>query len=81
MGNHPAPMREEHPKTWHEAHREFVGHAQTYVIVNALLVGIWLVTSGPGGYFWPIWPILGWGVGVALHAAGTYRGTYSDRDD
>lgn len=20
------------------------------------------------GYFWPIWPILGWGVGIAFHA-------------
>src|SRR5207244_8137411 len=28
---------------------------------------IWAATGG--GYFWPIWPILGWGIAVACHAA------------
>ncbi len=41
-------------------------HAGSYVLVMALLVAIWLLTT-PGGYFWPIWPMLGWGVGVASH--------------
>ena len=39
-----------------------------YVAVNALLVAIWAatgITSG-FGYFWPIWPIIGWGFVVAL---------------
>ena len=27
---------------------------------------LWLITS-PGGYFWPIWPMLGWGFGLAAH--------------
>lgn len=46
--------------------REFRSHALTYLAVMALLVAIWLLTS-PGGYFWPIWPMLGWGLGLALH--------------
>jgi len=33
--------------------------------VIALLWLIWLVTGA--GYPWPIWPMLGWGVGVAGH--------------
>jgi hypothetical protein len=32
-----------------------------------LLVLIWAVTGA--AYFWPIWPILGWGIGVLSHAA------------
>src|SRR3954447_11981261 len=42
-------------------------HLTFYLIVNALLIGIWAATGG--GYFWPIWPILGWGIGLGCHAA------------
>src|SRR5258706_11400524 len=45
-------------------------HLTLYVAVIALLVFIW-VTTTPGGYFWPIWPAFGWGIGVAAHAAAT----------
>lgn len=54
-----------------EAKREFRQHATAYVVVNIVLVVIWALTSN-GGYFWPIWPILGWGIGLAFHAWGTY---------
>jgi DUF1707 SHOCT-like domain/2TM domain len=36
--------------------------ARTYLAVIALLWVIWLLTGA--GYPWPIWPMLGWGVGV-----------------
>jgi class 3 adenylate cyclase len=42
-------------------------HLTVYVLVNLLLIGIWAASGG--GYFWPIWPILGWGMGIAGHAA------------
>jgi class 3 adenylate cyclase len=42
-------------------------HLTYYVLVNVLLIGIWAASGG--GYFWPIWPILGWGIGVAAHGA------------
>ena len=42
-------------------------HLRTFILVNLLLIGIWAASGG--GYFWPIWPILGWGIGVACHAA------------
>jgi Domain of unknown function (DUF1707)/2TM domain len=41
-------------------------HVRAYVAVNVMLVAIWALTGG--GYFWPIWPILGWGVGVVADA-------------
>jgi len=36
---------------------------RTYLAVMALLWLIWLVAGA--GYPWPIWPMLGWGIGVA----------------
>ena len=41
----------------------------------ALLVFIWLTTGAD--YFWPQWPIAGWGLVLALHAwfaRGRHRG-------
>jgi hypothetical protein len=40
-------------------------HVRTYLAVMALLVAIWALTGA--GYFWPIWPMLGWGVAVVSH--------------
>jgi hypothetical protein len=50
--------------------RDFRTHLAIYVIVNAILVGIWAVTGA--GFFWPIFPILGWGVGVGANAWDVY---------
>lgn len=37
-----------------------------YVFVVTLLIIIWAATT-PFGYFWPIWPALGWGIPLLLH--------------
>lgn len=50
--------------------RDFRSHVFIYVAVNAMLVVIWAVTGA--GFFWPIFPILGWGVGVAANAWDVY---------
>ena len=50
--------------------KSFQAHATSYLLVMALLVTIWLLTT-PGGYFWPIWPALGWGIGLASHGLAT----------
>ena len=46
--------------------REFRTQVVVYLAVNALLVLIWALSGA--GYFWPIWPIAGWGLGLALNA-------------
>jgi len=33
-----------------------------FIAVNLLLIVIWAATGA--GYFWPIWPLLGWGIGL-----------------
>lgn len=37
---------------------------RAYLSVMALLVTIWALTGA--GYFWPVWPALGWGLGLML---------------
>jgi hypothetical protein len=49
-----------------EKRRDFSAHVVSYVVVNAMLIGIWAITGA--GYFWPAWVLLGWGVGLALNA-------------
>lgn len=49
-----------------KAKRDLGAHVLAYVMVNTLLVVIWFMTSG-GGFFWPIFPILGWGIGLAFN--------------
>ena len=53
-----------------QARRDFATHLVSYLLVNAFLVMVWAVTGA--GYFWPIWVIGGWGVGLALHAWDTF---------
>src|SRR5689334_9154278 len=57
----------------------FKVHAIVYVLVNLFLVGTWLfedsegLSNGTGGqYFWPIWPLMGWGLGLAIHGFMVY---------
>ena len=44
-------------------------HVTIFALVNLMLIAIWAASGG--GYFWPIWPLLGWGIGVGAHAALT----------
>jgi hypothetical protein len=46
--------------------RDFGAHLLTYIVVNAVIVGIWL-TTGRGG-FWPMWVMMLWGIGLVLNA-------------
>ncbi len=44
----------------------FYKHLAVFFAVNVMLFIINLVT-GPG-YFWSIWPLIGWGVAIVIHA-------------
>lgn len=45
-------------------------HVRTYVVINAFLIGIWVLAGG--GAFWPAWVILSWGLAVVLHSMATF---------
>ncbi|MFI7542290.1 2TM domain-containing protein [Actinoplanes sp. NPDC049599] len=51
--------------------RDLQAHVLAYVMVNLFLNGIWLVTN-PGGFYWPVFPLFGWGIGVAFHIWDVY---------
>jgi hypothetical protein len=47
------------------ARRDFGSHLVAYVVINAFLLLIWAITGA--GYFWPVWVLAGWGIGLVLH--------------
>ena len=73
-----SPLREEDKDRvlWNIAKRRaaFKRSAITYVVINGFLIAIWYLTSGPNSYFWPIWALLGWGLGITMQYFGAYHG-------
>lgn len=53
-------------------------HLIAYVIVNAMVVGIWFLTS-PEALFWPGVPLMGWSVGLLFHIWTVYPPTRPGR--
>ena len=51
------------------AKRELTSHIIAYICVNGFLVGVNLLTSR--NYIWFIFPMLGWGIGLVIHAFNT----------
>jgi class 3 adenylate cyclase len=65
-------FRLQEPATTPVLRQSFKIHLTVYLAVNAGLIGIWAASGG--GYFWPVWPILGWGIGLACHGASLFAG-------
>jgi class 3 adenylate cyclase len=59
----------------HVLRKNFKIHLTLYLLVNLFLIGIWAASGG--GYFWPVWSILGWGIAVAAHWAPLVAGVGS----
>ena len=53
-----------------KAKRDFRTNLVVYVVVNSMLIAIWALAGA--GFFWPIFPILGWGIGLALAGYNVY---------
>ena len=53
------------------AKRGFKIHLTAFAIVSLAMLLIW-TSASRGDYFWPIWPIAGWGTGLAVHAWITF---------
>ncbi len=51
--------------------RDFHAHLLVYVLVNAFLVVLWAVID-VHGFFWPVFFIAGWGIGVVMNAWDVY---------
>ena len=49
----------------------FYLHTAIYMLVNIGLIFVYAFSSASG--FWPIWPIMGWGIGLLSHGLATFR--------
>jgi hypothetical protein len=47
----------------------FYTHAVVYVVVN---LGLFAISSVSGRGNWHVWPLLGWGLGLAIHGIVTF---------
>lgn len=75
---------ERDPYLWKQAKARvgFRMHLRSYLIVNAGLWLIWAISnvsvqsSGHIGLLfpWPLFPMLGWGIGLASHYFSVFRG-------
>ncbi len=58
-----------------QARASFRSHLATYLIMSVVFWSIWYF-SGERTYNnslpWPVWPMFGWGIGVAFHYIGAY---------
>jgi uncharacterized membrane protein YecN with MAPEG domain len=69
-GAPPSSMTRERARNRLQAKRDFWANVVAYVVVNAFFVLAWAVTGG--GYFWPVWIMGAWGVGVVMHAYNVF---------
>ncbi|GAX91451.1 2TM domain-containing protein [Effusibacillus lacus] len=69
-------MVTEQDRKYQEAKRKvekikgFYVHLLVYVLVNAMLIAINLITS-PNS-IWFVYPLMGWGIGVAMHGVSVF---------
>lgn len=66
------------PQLWGIAKRRalFKRHLSVYLVMNVFFWALWFImgrrTYGTDGVPWPVWPMLGWGIGLAFHFFGAY---------
>ncbi|WP_433831293.1 2TM domain-containing protein [Actinoplanes sp. CA-015351] len=54
-------------------------HALIYVMANLIQVIVWFAYT-PEQFFWPLWSILGWGIGLVFHIWAVYSGVGLDEE-
>jgi hypothetical protein len=75
LANHDEDLREQAIARLRKR-SEFFNHLAAYVLVNALLVAVWWTTGRE--FFWPVFPLFGWGIGLFFHAMDVLRKPYSE---
>ena len=53
----------------------FLIHALVYVLVN---FGLFAINASVGGGHWAVFPLLGWGLGLAIHGIVTLVSLHGD---
>ena len=69
------PAKDQEQQRYERAHarvraiKGFYIHASAFVVVN---VALFAINAGVGGEWWFYWPLIGWGIGLGLHAFGVF---------
>jgi hypothetical protein len=82
MHYQPTPAGKD-PQLWHLAHKRasFKKHLATYIVMNLFFWILWYFTKHENkgadvtGVPWPVWPGIGWGIGIVFHFIGAYVAT------
>ena len=77
MQNEHQNFQQKDNELWQLAQRRasFKRHLFTYLIMSAFFWLIWYFTGSRtynNGMPWPVWPMLGWGIGVTFHFFNAY---------
>ena len=59
--------------------REFKRHLGVYLVMSVFFFVLNLVTNP--GHWWFYWPMLGWGLGVALQGVNAYNSVEEAKED
>ena len=60
--------------------RDFYAHLLVYLLVNGFLVIIWWMIT-PYVFFWPVFPIVIWGIGVVMNGYDVFFNQDFDEED
>lgn len=74
---HQPPPPGKDPQLWYIAQKRtsFKYHLATYIVVNIFFWILWYFSgrhSSQEGWPWPLWPMIGWGIGLFFHWMGAY---------
>jgi cytochrome c oxidase assembly factor CtaG len=62
------------------AKRQFFLHVAFFAAMATYFIVLWAQSSA--AFFWPVWPMIGWGIGLVAHAShvfGWERGISEER--
>ena len=65
----------EHAKHRVKSRKKFYTHVIIWVVLSVFFILLNLATTD---YFWAIFPILGWGIGVAIHGIQVFTNEWED---
>jgi len=59
---------------WRKAKKRvsFKKNLTAFILVNSFLTAIWFLNREESRYFWPVWPMLGWGLGLSFQFYSAY---------
>lgn len=72
----PDPVRTRAVRQLH-LRRGLQAHILVYALANLTQIVVWWAYT-PEQFFWPLWSVLGWGIGLVFHVWGVYAGSQLD---